>query len=494
MIFEATPLALTGIVIIIGMFASISVTLAMLSAPQSRHGRIHRAYLLGGLFVSFIGVGLMAFGAWSAREDSRYGVFAWAGFTLATLMGAGLLLFGLGPFASRLLETLHRHAERLPLPLRLAARDLAGRRTATAPAITLTAMATAFGVALTIIAVGATAQSRAAYLPRARPGALLVSPLSSAGTDAVRAAIQRELPGVPWAERQVPRHLPRIRAHVDGLDRPEGAVYPDEVIGDEALLRYLTGDRSTPYDEGTAVVITTTDVKADSVKIVTGEGDPLTTNTIPAIVARTVDPHMATVFVPAKVVRDLGHQLEPGELIVDPSLHRTSASEQERLDDRLGDIAETSVERGFQPWTGWTAVVAAVLLLALGGALATGGGRATSPRVGRVLRRAGDGSAATLRWFGACRAGLSAACGTVLGAVAGCPIGMLLIWPLTAATTWDSPPRVPFPTPWPVIAAVAAGLPVAAAALGGLLVRAQTGSGGVHPREDSWTTPRTFPR
>ncbi|MEO3892108.1 hypothetical protein [Nonomuraea sp. B5E05] len=478
MIFETTPLAITGMVTVLGMFASLSVTIALLSAPRSRHARIHRACVLGGLLVSFAGVWLMAFGAWSARADSRYGFYAWAEFTVAALMGAGLVLIGLGPFASRLLDMLGRYADRLPLPAHLAVRDLAGRPTATAPAITLTAMATASGIALTIIAAGATAQLRADYLPRARPGALLVSPLPPADMDAVRAAIQRELPGVPLAESQVPRHSPHVGVHVDGLDRPEGTVYPNEVIGDEALLRYLTGDRSTPYDEGTAVVVTTADVKVDSVKIITGEGGPLTIHTLPAIVARTVDPRMETIFVPAKAIRDLGHQPEPGELIVDPSVHRVSASEQERLDARLGDVAHTYVERGFQPWTGWPAVVAVVLLIALGSALATGGGRATSPRAGRVPARAGDGSAAALRWFGACRAGLSAACGTVLGAVAGCPIGMLLIWPLTASTSWDSPPRVPFPTPWPVIAAVVAGLPIVAAALGALLVREQPAAPG----------------
>ncbi|TMR95102.1 hypothetical protein [Nonomuraea basaltis] len=48
--------------------------------------------------------------------------------------------------------------------------------------------------------------------------------------------------------------------------------------------------------------------------------------TIPAIVARTVDPQMEMIFVPSKVVRDIGYQLEPDELIVDPSLHRKPAA------------------------------------------------------------------------------------------------------------------------------------------------------------------------
>ncbi|MEU7853388.1 hypothetical protein [Nonomuraea sp. NPDC049141] len=283
---------------------------------------------------------------------------------------------------------------------------------------------------------------------------------------------------MPIAQREGPREYRHFSASAESVGLLEESVYPHEVIGDEALLRYITGDQSTPYDEGRAVVVTTADVKVDSVAIrydVTGNNGPLASKSIPAIGARTIDPNMQTIFVPAKVVRDLGYQLEPDELIVDPSLHRISASEQERLDSRLGDVAQTYVERGFQASTSWQVVAVATLLIALYGALTAGDGKATSSRSGRVLRRAGDGTAATFRWFGACRAGLSAACGTVLGAVAGCPIGMLLIWPLTASNSWESPPRVPFETPWLTIAAVVVGLPVLAAALGGLLTRARVG-------------------
>ncbi|MDX3105202.1 hypothetical protein [Nonomuraea angiospora] len=485
MIFELGGLLIIAVFVGIPVVLAFgSVAVAVLSAPRNRHLRVRRRYVVGGLFASFGGVYMMAFGAWAAREESRYGIIEWAGIMLATLAGAGLLLLGLGPFASWLLEILGRYAERLPLPVRLAARDLAGRRVATAPAITMTMMTTALGVALTIIAVGVTAQSEAAYSPLARPGTLLVGHFSAEHADSVRTAIQRELPGVPITQSEVPSHPAGEFRHfgvvAENVEPPDGSVYPNEVIGDETLLRYLTGDQSTPYDEGAAVVITTADVKVDTVKIhydVTGNDDPLPSKTIPAIVARTVDPHMQTIFVPAEVLRNIGYQTEPDELIVDPSLRRISADEQERLDSRLGDVSDTYVERGFQPSTGWQVVVAAALLAALSGAMAAGGGKATRPRLDRVLRRAGDGSAATVRWFGACRAGLSAACGTVLGAVAGCPIGLLLIWPWTASTSWDSLPRVSFETPWPAIAAMVVGLPVLAAALGGLLTREQAGCG-----------------
>ncbi|MEV0145695.1 MULTISPECIES: hypothetical protein [unclassified Nonomuraea] len=305
---------------------------------------------------------------------------------------------------------------------------------------------------------------------------MFAQPFSAADAGTVRAAIERELPGVPIAQSERPSALSwYFDARAENVEIPEEAVYGDQVIGDEKLLRYLTGNQSTPYDEGTAVVITSADVKVDSVVLSyeINENDETTTSrTVRAVLARTADPHMETIFVPSKIVRDLGYQLRPDELIVDPSLRRVTAEEQERLDDRLDDaVAKTYVERGFEASTGWLPIVAAAFLVALAGALAAGLGEAANARQARVMRRAGNGSATAFRWFCAFRAGLSALCGTVLGAIAGCPAGMLLLWPLTAPTTWDDPARVPFETPWPAIVVVVAGLPLLAAALSALLAR-----------------------
>ncbi|MFG1966891.1 hypothetical protein [Nonomuraea sp. NPDC049028] len=135
----------------------------------------------------------------------------------------------------------------------------------------------------------------------------------------------------------------------ENVEIPEEVAYWDQAIGDEKLLRYLTGDQSTPYDEGTAVVITSAEVKVDSVELSyeINENDA-TTRTVPAVGARAADPHMEAIFVPSKIVRDLGFQLQPEELIVDPTLRRVTVQEQKRLDDRLDDaVAKAYVERGF---------------------------------------------------------------------------------------------------------------------------------------------------
>ncbi|MEU8108384.1 hypothetical protein AB0C18_32205 [Nonomuraea muscovyensis] len=465
-----------------------AIPAALLSAPSNRHEFISRRFVVLGLCASFAGVWLMGLGAWLAREDSRYGGIESLGILLIALVGAGLLAAGLGPLPSWLLETLGPYAERLPPPFRLAVRDLAHRRAHAVLAITLAMMATALGLALTITTVGETTQSRAEYLPLGRPGSLLVrsspaylGPFSAEEAATVRAAMERELPGVPIAQSEtVARASRHFGATADNVETPEEAVYWDQAIGDEKLLRYLTGDQSTPYEEGTAVVITSANVKVDSVDLsyeineINENDETMESKTVRAVVARTSDPHMETIFVPSKLVRDLGYQLQPGELIVDPTLHRVTAQEQLRLDDQLDDaLAEIHVERGFEASTGWVPFASAAFLAALACALASGLGKAANGRQARVMRRAGNGSAAAFRWFCASRAGLSALCATALGAIAGCPAGMLLLWPLTMPTTWEAPERVPFDTPWLLIAAVVAGLPLLAATLGALFAREQ---------------------
>ncbi|WP_433508724.1 hypothetical protein ACQP2T_32550 [Nonomuraea sp. CA-143628] len=484
--YAVSALALVLLVGLPLVVAAGAILAAVLSAPPNRHGSISRRLVVVGLFVSFAGLLLMGLGAWLGHEDSRYGALESLGILMITLIGAGLLVAGLGPLPAMLLEVTAPYAERLPLPFRLAVRDLAGRRIRAVLAITLAMVASAFGIALMVIAVGQTTLSRAEYSPRARLGTLLVQPnplyagpFSAADAESVRAVIERDLPGVPIAQSERLSAESRFfEVRAENVEIPEEVVYGDQAIGDEKLLRYLTGDQSTPYDEGTAVVITSAEVKVDSVELSfeINENDRTTTvRTVPAVSARAADPHMETIFVPSKIVRDLGYQLQPEEFIVDPTLRRVTAQEQERLDGRLDDaVAKAYVERGFEASTGWLPVVAVVLLVALGCALSAGFGKAANARQARVLRRAGDGSVAAFRWFCSFRSGLSALCGTVLGAVAGCPAGMLLLWPLTVRTTWEEPGRVPFETPWPAIAAVVAGLPLLAAALGAVLTREQS--------------------
>uniref|UniRef100_UPI003F4917C5 FtsX-like permease family protein n=1 Tax=Nonomuraea bangladeshensis TaxID=404385 RepID=UPI003F4917C5 len=440
-----------------------------ISASHGRRELTNRRIVVLGLFTSFSGVCLMALGAWLAQEDSRYDVWEILGILLLTLAGAGLLAAGLVPLPPWLVEIIGPYAERLPPPARLVVRDLGRRRAGAALAVPLAMTATAFGLALTVVAVGLAAQNRAEYRPSARPGTLLVRAGSAAEAATVRATIARELPGVPIAQRETVADSSRLfGVEAADVEASEKAFY-GEAIGDENLLRYLTGDRSTPYDEGTAVVVTSADVKVDSVTLTYEiDKDDENTKTIPAIVAKPSDPHMETIFLPSTIVRELGYQLRPIELIVDPTLYRVTAEDQRRLDDRLDDaVAEIYVERGFEAPLGWLPVAAAAFLIAVFCALTSGFGPDANTRQARVMRRAGD----DFRWFCASRAGLSALCATVLGAVVGCPAGMFLLWPLTISGSWEEPVRPPFETPWPAITAVVVGLPLLAAAVAAIFAR-----------------------
>lgn len=467
--------AIMMLIVILGIPVALvcgSVVFAARSAPCSRHTRVRRRHLVWGSTLSMTGIVVMALTAWSTHKDQHYDDFGSAMTDLAAVMGAALLLLGLGPFTSWLLGVLGQSTVRLPLPIRLAARDVAGNRAWAAPAIATTMIATALAIAVTIVAVAVTAQSRAEYFPQARPDSLVVQWFSAEEAATVRAAIQQELPGVPIAQSDLRREHGHFSLDIENVELPDlESVYPAEVIGDQALLRYLTGDPSTPYDEGAAVVITADDIDVDTVTIhyaFPEDGDSLSTKAIPAITARPADPRVKEIFLPSQVVRDLGYHLEPDELIIDPTIHRTSVIEQERLDHRLGDVAGTYVERGFQAPTGWRIFAGVAVFVALGGALAATGRAATSSRSRRVLLRVGGGSTASLRLFAACRAGLSAACGTGMGAAAGCAIGLLLVWPMTVSIDWEPLPRVPFETPWLWISALVVGLPFVAAAIAGL--------------------------
>ncbi|GAA3122372.1 hypothetical protein GCM10010466_11580 [Planomonospora alba] len=439
-----------------------AVPFARHSAPRSRYGLVRGRHLVTGATLAVTGIAVLAFIAWYTHEDQHYDDFGSAMLVLLGMLCGALLVFGLGPFVPWTLGVLGRNAARLPPAFRPAARHLAGGSAWTSPAVALTMTATAAAVAVTTVMFAETAQGRAHYQPRAWPGALIVEGFSAEQAAAVRAALRHELPDVPVAQDSGGAGSPSVESS-------EGLVWTNPCIGDRALLHYLTGDPSVPYDEGTAVVVSADEEETGSVLLryhLPGDSPPVE-KTIPAITVRPADPRMEAVFVPAKVVQDSGRRLEPERLITDPSLHRTTADEQERLDRRLGETATTYVERGFQAPTDWWYVVAGLLLIALTGALAAT--RAAGSE--RVLLRVSGRSAApsrTLRFLVACRAAAGTACGTVLGAVAGCVIGLLLAWPLTAPIDWDPPPRVPFDTPWELIAALVVGLPVLAAAIAAL--------------------------
>ncbi|MEU7886583.1 hypothetical protein AB0B54_13860 [Microbispora bryophytorum] len=412
------------------------------SVPSAPGALVRRRPPVWGSALLVGGCVIMALAAWSTHEDVHYDDFGSAVTLLVAIVGGALVLLGLGPFLALLLGVAGRWS--------VLARD----RARTVPWIAATMSATALAVTVVIVAAAATSQNRADYRPEARPGALLVRYFSEGDAPAALAAVRRELPGVPVVQTYRHREILPYSLHADGADLPEqDGFVTSGVIGDGALLRYLTGDPSTPYEENTAVVVTTGDAEVASVTIeysLFGQDDDTApvVKQVPAVVVRPADPSVEEVFLPAKVFRGIGQDLRPDALIVDPSAHSTSVTEQRRLDRSLGGVAQTYVERGYQPPSDWRIVVVAAVVVALAGALAAAGGSDARS------------------WQAAARcAALAAGIGTAVGVAAGCLAGLLLAWPVTTSSAWEPPPRAGFATPWPWIAALAAGLPVLAAAV-----------------------------
>ncbi|MEU1393501.1 MULTISPECIES: hypothetical protein [unclassified Nonomuraea] len=434
------------------------------TAPRGRHGRMRSGHLVAGACVASAGLTLMALVAWSTHEDVHYDDFGSALTLLAAIMGAATFVLGLGPFVPWLLGVLGRGGARVPAALRLAARHLADRRARTAPAVAATMTATAFTVAVATMAAAGNAQSRAQYVPQARPGALVVR--LDPGRPALGiAAVQQELPGTDVAQGVAP--VDPFSLTVWSAD---SATSFSTYIGGQALLRYLTGDPSFPYDEGRAVAVTSEQGRHDTVTIEyrapqDPPGEPRISRTVPATVAAPAATGVEAVFLPGELVLGMGIKLELEALIVDPALHRVTAADRDRVQERLGESGQAYLEEGFRPSPYWMFFAGAAVPAALAGALAA---TVRSRRPDRLLLRVG-GSPAAARGLTACRAALAAACGAVPGAAAGCVAGLLPAWPFTASVDWDPVPRVPFETPWSSIALAAVALPVLAAAVALLL-------------------------
>ncbi|GAA3570881.1 hypothetical protein GCM10022419_059680 [Nonomuraea rosea] len=453
---EVTYLFLAVVVGVPAMLACGSTIFAAVTAPRGRYGRMRFDHLALGAFVAMGGLMVMAIMAWLTREDGHYDDFGSGLIVFAAIFGAGVFILGLGPFVPWLLGVLGQGGVWLPAAFRLAARHLAYQRARTAPAVATTMAATAVTIAVAITTAAGTAQERQNYSPRARPGALVVA-FSTEDAATARVAVQQVLPGVPVAQGLGSRWPANFNVRTDYPSTSEA------YVGDQALLRYLTGNPSFPYDEGRAVTVTSEDGQYDTVEIdyysSNNPDDPKVGKVIPTITVEPAAPGVEGVFIPAKILQGMGAQLDAEALIVDPSLHRVSEADRDRLQDRLGDSDEAYLEQGFQAPTGWRYVAGPMALIALAGALVA------TIRSNRLLRRPNTGSSSAARVLTACRAALAGACGTVMGAFAGCVIGLLLAWPFTTSVDWEVPPRVSFETPWASIGLMTAAIPLIAAVI-----------------------------
>lgn len=412
-----------------------SVALAALSATR-RGVPVNRHRLLWGGLVAVLGVVLMARSA--AQSDDVWGTLLLAA---AAAGGAGALVLGLGPYVPWALKLPGRVHARLPRPLRAPARELAGpsARTAAWSAVAVLAV----GVSLTM-AFGWAISSAEDRL-RARPGALVVDTPYIGDLDNVRRAVRIELPAVtPVVGHEA----------VDGRFTGNGQRLGTVHIGGKALLRYLTADLAFPYDSRTIVILSQEDDGSPFIELTYTEyGQPVRSFTLPAVTVRPPDPSTEGVFIPRGIAGGLGASLAPKQVIIDPSVHRVTPEEQERLDEALGEDRWSHVNRGSEPPIGWLIAGAVPALLALAAAVVAAG-RRTGPRA----------PAAGRAW-------LAGTCSALLGLAAGTVMGLALLHPWHLRARGES--STAFAFPWVPAAALLIGLPLAAALVAGLLPRAR---------------------
>ncbi|MGW3349322.1 hypothetical protein ACWDA3_39015 [Nonomuraea rubra] len=447
------------------MLACCTAVFAAMAAPRGRFGGVRAGHLFRGAAAAGGGLLVMALTVSGVLRDGHFDDLTPALAGLASMFGGALFLAGLGPFVPWLLGVLRP----LPGPLRPAARHLADDRARTAPPVATVMVAIAVTVAMTITAHTEAAQGRAEYYPQARAGALVVrfAPEQAA---AARAAVERELPGVPLAQGQATRSAGSLDVRTD-----DSSLWSYPYIGDRALLRYLTGNPSMSYDPGTLVTVTTEAPVRGTAQIETNLLQPglkKATKTLPAINVQPPASGVERVFLPMEVVRDLGIQLDAEALIVDPSLYRASGADRDRIAARLGERAEVYLEQGYQAPTGWRYLAGLIGLIAVAGALVAGVRSDRSPEVARRL--------GAPRLLAACRAALAAICGSATGVAAGLVIGLPVAWSFSTPTGWEAEPRVPVEIPWAAIGLLTVAVPLLAA-VAGLFVSGRVSGRGSRP-------------
>ncbi|MEV4562623.1 hypothetical protein AB0K12_02500 [Nonomuraea sp. NPDC049419] len=435
------------------LLALSAIRFAARSAPAHRPYHMYKEPLLNGATTAAAGLVILLGAAWMTHHDGHHDDFGSAMTELVGMFAGGLLLRGAAPFLTWILATLDRRTPRFPPILRPATRQLGGGLARTSAGVAAAMTLTGIATAVLIVAPAVESQDRAGYRPQGRLDATTINVSAGQQASSVRAVIEQELPGVPL----LPADTDDLFSSVIELD-----FAPDTYVGDETLLHHLTGNPATPYDPATAVLVSS-EVKGETSALIQYDlPSPGTTMDLRVIAVPPPQPRWEVMFVPEEAARERGITLTPDRFIIDPSHHRLSPAEQERLQSRLAGLATVHVERGFHPTTTWTYAVAALFLIAAAATVWASRSSAAS----RILRR---GSADSPRLLMATRTLTTSLCATAMGAVTGAVIGLLLLWPATTSSAWDPPPRAPFNTPWPTITALLLALPVLTAATAALI-------------------------
>ncbi|GGV01980.1 hypothetical protein GCM10010182_19340 [Actinomadura cremea] len=482
-------------------------------APSRRGGPISGAVLVAaGVLCCLLGVGtLRGFGAAAGA----------AAIVIGTVLAVPWLVGATG-----------RVAGRLPVPLRLAVRDGARNRARTAPAVAAIMAAAAAATALAIVDAGDLERARAAFRPQLPMGSAIIRPPLTRTDEnraaRVRAAIERELPGLPLLDlhalpgNSCDRVIDPDCRHVafgHGHDRSNPSTHPDNAVGDgPSWARTLFG-RNEPV-EGSDVYPDIVVGGAAEARMVLGRDDPEVVAALragklvlfdggPVIHGGTVTatvqewergaPKPVTIRqvrgVPAVRVSAETHPWAimppslaerigmPPRLVafgVDRAEHRVGETEAMRLAEMLDDIdgddpgqvyAELGPRRSGESRVPLLAAMAAVL--ALGGALIATGLSAADARPDLAVLAAVGARPRTRRLLAAGQAAYIAVLGCWLGIAAGFIPGVAASRLLAYGPGYYGRPGSFVDVPWPELLAAGIAVPLLTAVVAGLCTRSK---------------------
>lgn len=453
-------------------------------APASR-----RSPLLGAVLLA-TGIGA-----------SAYGALRPSGGEVLIAFGAIPAVLGMILLVPLVLTLLARVAGRLPLTLRYAVRDAHRHRTRTVPAVAAVAATVAGVVALGIGLSSDQREAEETYVASVADGIGVVQGYDDpVRWDALRAAVEREAPGVEvteqlglsdrdgWQEVRLPSEVQPfgsgsfLGANVLVSDGPVpvglvGLSAPDTTRAEQAL------------DAGRAVVFTGPDDRVDDSEVTvvthryderTGEETDSTRATLPATYLPLTDPAAgpAAILTPDGAAA-LGVEPTTVALTLSGGLDRDREDAVQEAVLGVDPTASVYVERGFQPED--SAVIAQLVLIGLGGVLMLGGTLTATflalsdARPDLATLAAVGASPRTRRGVAAAYALVVGGVGAVLGAVVGFIPGIAVTWPLTSSPGFDgASPTGPFlDVPWLMLLALVVVLPALTAAVIGLAARSR---------------------
>ncbi|KHL13493.1 UNVERIFIED_CONTAM: hypothetical protein LK11_31450 [Mumia flava] len=434
-----------------------------------------------GLALGGVGVALCA----------TFGVGTGGGGEYAIAVGAMLMVVGAVFVLPTLLRATGRLAGILPVSLRLAVRDNARQTARSAPAVAAVMAVVGAATAFAIATASDVAEARANYVPAYPMGAMAVS-TDEASVAEVQAAASR----IAGAELGAARS---IGGSTDGEDvevwtakrgDPWTAWGPDVLVASADDLAgwgiQLDPAARARLDDGGAVVADAAWLRDGQARLevdtwdwVSGESISSRVLEVPAVPADlglqpAADPEAptypaATVISPALAEREglptstVTLYAPPGTFSDDQLAEFRSAMR--ALPGDQGVMVEDGPDETYTPY-----FVALALLGGLGvlfGALSATGLALRDARPDLATLAAVGASPATRRRVAAAQAGVIAVVGGVLGVAVGLVPGLAATVPLTAS----GPVGHTVDVPYGLIAVIALGVPLLAAALSGLFVR-----------------------